>query len=217
MEKIITDDGSITFRNDKLDECYHTKSGALDESLRKHVIPSKILDEVKDEIHIADICFGLGYNSIVAISEIWKINPNCKIYLYAFENDINIMNELKNISLNSELEKIKNLMLVLIEKGEFIEKNFYGKLFLGDFREELKNCDNSLFDAVFFDPFSPGKVPELWSEEVFSLVYAKCKLNCVLTTYSCARMVRDNMKKAGFKVENGPCIGRRSPSTVCIR
>lgn len=215
--KVVTDDNSITYRNMDIDECYHTKSGAIDEALRKHVIPSGILEIVKNknEVNIADVCFGLGYNSLVAVNEILKINSSCKINLFAFENDMEIMNELKNIIFeNNELNIIIVKFTDLIENKFYQDENLNLKLFFGDFREELKKVENDLFDVVFFDSFSPQKMPELWSKEVFSLIYKKCNSGCVLTTYSCARMVRDNMKFAGFFVFDGPTIGRRSPSTL---
>lgn len=209
MNKVITDDGSITFRNSELDECYHTKSGALDEALRKHVIPSGILDV--ENVVIADICFGLGYNSLVALHEIWKKNPVQKITLYAFENDSEIMSQLKDINLG-EMNDVRDIFVKLINEGEYSDHRLKAKMFLGDFRSEMKKVSG--FTVVFFDPFSPQKVPELWSLEVFSDLYLLCAPGCVLTTYSCARLVRDGLKGAGFIVSDGPTIGRRSPSTI---
>ena len=72
-------------------------------------------------------------------------------------------------------------------------------------------------DAVFFDPFSPKKVPDMWEKEFFKDIFDAMKNNSILATYSCARVVRDNLKAVGFKVEDGPKIGRRSPSTLAIK
>ena len=67
---------------------------------------------------------------------------------------------------------------------------------------------------MFLDPFSPPKNPELWTESFFREVKKLMKPKAILATYSCARIVRDNLKKAGFIVKDGPIIGRRSPSTL---
>lgn len=209
LQKVITDDGSTTYRNLELDECYHTTSGALDEALRKHVLPSGILD--MEEIVIADVCFGLGYNSLVAIYEIWKKNPSQKIKLFAFENDFEIMEKLKEQDLG-EMNYVRDIFVKLISEGEYVDDRLEAKMFLGDFREEILRVKN--FTVVFFDPFSPGKVPELWNLDVFKKIYSLCKKGAVLTTYSCARKVRDNLREAGFIVSDGPSIGRRSPSTI---
>ena len=38
-----------------------------------------------------------------------------------------------------------------------------------------------------------------------------------LATYSCAGQVRRNLKEVGFKIKDGPCVGRRAPSTIAIK
>jgi tRNA U34 5-methylaminomethyl-2-thiouridine-forming methyltransferase MnmC len=38
-----------------------------------------------------------------------------------------------------------------------------------------------------------------------------------LATYSCARVVRENLVAAGFSVSDGPCVGRRAPGTVAVK
>ena len=40
--------------------------------------------------------------------------------------------------------------------------------------------------------------------------------NAILSTYSCAGIVRRNLKEAGFKVADGPIVGRRAPGTLAI-
>ena len=65
--------------------------------------------------------------------------------------------------------------------------------------------------------FRRKRIGEMWTEELFKEVYRVMKKNGKLSTYSCARVVRDNMKKAGFIVKDGPIVGRRSPSTIAIK
>ncbi len=79
----------------------------------------------------------------------------------------------------------------------------------------IKNIDDK-FDAVFLDPFSPPKNPEMWTEEFFREIKKRMKKGARLTTYSCARMVRDNLRNAGFRVYDGPKVGRRGPSTIAV-
>ena len=86
----------------------------------------------------------------------------------------------------------------------------------GDVREKINSVEEKA-DYVFFDPFSPAKVPEMWTKEFFKDIFDKMNVNGKLSTYSCARWVRENMLNSGFEVIDGPIIGRRSPGTVCIR
>ncbi len=211
-----TADGSFTFYNSFVDEQYHSKSGALDEALKKHVLPSNILQDakIKKNVVIADVCFGLGYNSLVALTLLWDENPHCHVTLYAFENDKEILAHIKEIKLPQKYAIVKTKILHLIEHGAYKDEYLSAKLFMGDVREQLQHVANASIHVVFFDPFSPKKQPELWTKEVFSLLHEKMKQGSILTTYSCARMARDNMKQVGFLVFDGPRVGRRSPGTI---
>jgi tRNA U34 5-methylaminomethyl-2-thiouridine-forming methyltransferase MnmC len=59
-------------------------------------------------------------------------------------------------------------------------------------------------DLVFFDAFSPGSQPELWTAQVFSDIYESMKKGGLLTTYCAKGDVRRAMLEAGFKVEKRP-------------
>ena len=84
---------------------------------------------------------------------------------------------------------------------------------MGDAKQTIdKVCGD--YDCVFFDPFSPKNCPELWTQYFFRKIYEKCNRCCTLTTFSCAKWVRENMKAAGFKVKDGPVFGRKAPGTV---
>lgn len=90
---IITSDNTISLYNTEIKDVYHSNIGAYTEALNKYILPSGILEYVKinNSVHILDVCFGLGYNSKVAVSEIWKINPSCKIKVTAIEIDPDVL------------------------------------------------------------------------------------------------------------------------------
>jgi len=98
MRKIITKDGSITFFNEKYQESYHHESGALNEALKKFVEPCKITELArKGSVDVLDVCFGLGYNSGVAIDAAIKANPDCKIKIIALEKDELVLDKIKEL------------------------------------------------------------------------------------------------------------------------
>ena len=90
------------------------------------------------------------------------------------------------------------------------------RLIVGDALKEVKKLDGK-FDIVFLDPFSPKKAPELWSKEFLKDIVSKMKTKGVLTTYSCAGEIRRNLAELGLKVKDGPCVGRRAPSTIAVK
>ena len=89
-ELIITDDGSHTIYLPELDECYHSKFGALSESL--HIFMKNGYKYCKKkEINILEIGFGTGLNAYLTYLESKKDNKIIfyhSIEKYPLENDI---------------------------------------------------------------------------------------------------------------------------------
>lgn len=215
LEKVETRDGSTSYKNNDVDETYHSLSGATNEALRKHVRPSKLLD--KEDVVVADICFGLGYNSIVAIAEHQKKYLEGIIQIFAFENDKEILDKIHEVDYGeyeAQAEIIRNLLKKDTSPLTYEQDNVIITLYVGDIRESILEIVDDIFDVVFFDPFSPKKHPHLWSQELFSQIYRTMSKDAILTTYSCARMARENMLAVGFSVRDGPVVGRTSPGTL---
>lgn len=208
MKKVITKDGSVSYFNEEFQEHYHSITGAKEEALEKH---AKIaLNFFKNDgmpekkISILDFCFGLGYNSFIFIEELRKIDKDIEIEVIGIENDLEIISE------------GKKLFKELLDKYVYSDDKVNLRVEIGDAKEEIKKLDMK-FDVCFFDPFSPTKCPDLWSEDVFKDVFKLMDKNSILTTYSCARKVRENLKKAGFIVKDGPYVKRYAPSTIAIK
>ena len=57
----------------------------------------------------------------------------------------------------------------------------------------------------------------MWQVPYFKDMHRVMKSSAILATYSCARMVRDNMSAAGLFYDDGPIVGRRGPGTVATK
>jgi len=206
MEKVITKDGSITFHNKEFDEHYHSLTGAKEEAREKYARPTLEFfgENLPKKIRILDFCFGLGYNSLVFLEELAKAGFNGEVEVVGIDNDIEIVTEGKKILKDQ------------------IDNHVYGnekvnlKVEIGDAADIINELEGT-FDICFFDPFSPKKCPKLWTFEVFDKVFKLMSKKSILTTYSCARVVRDNMRQAGFDVKDGPIIGRWAPATLGLK
>ena len=208
MKLIKTKDGSFTAFNEAAGEHYHSISGALEEAFQKHVNAVG----VEDGFLILDFCFGLGYNSIAAT----KGHKNLQIV--GLENDIEIVKTIQSLEVPESIKTAFDYFRSLAEELEITdEKNNTIKLIIGDALQTIDQLPNNFFDRVFFDPFSPGKQPEMWSEDIFQKVYNKMKPGAKLSTYSCAKWIRKNMQTAGLIVLDGPVVGRRSPATIAMK
>ena len=93
---------------------------------------------------------------------------------------------------------------------------FLAKLLLADARQTIKQViqDQFVADAIFLDPFSPPKCPQLWTVEFLALVSKCLKNDGRLATYSCAAAVRTALELAGLFIGSSARVGRRSPGTI---
>ncbi|MFH1588991.1 MAG: MnmC family methyltransferase [archaeon] len=212
MKKIKTGDGSYTFVSD-MGESYHSVTGAEEEAIKKYAEPTEIAKLAKKgSVKILDVCFGIGYNSAAAIDAALKSNPECKIEIVGLELDETLFDKLKELKPRFKsydvIKKIKN--------NVYDDGQVNIKLIFGDANRTIKQVKGE-FDVCFFDPFSPAKHPHMWTEKLFGDVASKLKIGGVLSTYSCATHVRINMVRVGFDVKDGPCVGRRAPSTIATK
>ncbi len=99
----------------------------------------------------------------------------------------------------------------------FSEGNVHVTLILADVYDAVKQLKEKYFDAVFYDPFSPKTSPKMWTEELFIEMFRVMKSSAILATYSCARLARKNMGKAGLFWDDGPVVGRRGPGTIATK
>ncbi len=226
LKQIKTNDGSITFHNSEYDSAYHSLTGAEEEAVKKYAEQSGLAELAKKEhsIRILDICFGLGYNTAAAIDAINEIDPNCSINVLGIDNDPEIISKIQEVDARfNSYNLLKQLSKNRVSQTQHLvkDKNTQIILLVSDARIVLKMLAQEKnpalkFDVVFLDPFSPKKCPELWTEDFFKDIKTVMKRKARLITYSCARSVRDNLKKAGFKVEDGRHVSRRGPSTIAI-
>jgi len=60
------------------------------------------------------------------------------------------------------------------------------------------------YDLVYFDAFAPEKQPELWTENVFAKLYAAAAPGAVLVSYCAQGQFRRNLRAAGWLTEKLP-------------
>ena len=216
MKKILTADNSETFLNVQLGESYHSQTGAVEEALKKYAIPCKIKELAKTgTIRILDAFFGMGYNSAMAISVALEENPYCTIEVIGLEYDPEIIANIQEV--NPPIPFFSHYKQLTPTNLQCTQGNVSVKVLLGDARETCKQLPENYFDAIFFDPFSPKTSPEMWSEELFKEMWRVMKSTGILATYSCARLGRENMSKAGLFYDDGPIVGRRGPGTIATK
>ncbi|MBY0402646.1 MAG: hypothetical protein K2X66_02015, partial [Cyanobacteria bacterium] len=110
-------------------------------------------------------------------------------------------------------------MTIVAEKMPFI-LNFH--FLWGDLRSQIQrlNLQNNLntpfVDAIFHDAFSPRKIPELWSQDLFNEYIKLLNPGGVLTTYSVSKPVRQGLHNAGFKLFDTQKLGTKKGGTLAV-
>ncbi|MCK5025252.1 MAG: hypothetical protein KAS15_01575 [Nanoarchaeota archaeon] len=207
MKQVKTRDDSITLFNEQYQEHYHSHTiGAIEEAFVKFAEPCKI----KDGMKILDVCFGLGYNTLAAISK------SRQLEIVGLENDLKILEKTATIEVPERFRKDYEIIRKVAKTLKYNEDGLKIRILVGDARQKIKEAGNG-FDAVFLDPFSPKKCPELWTKEFFDEIFRRMNKGAILATYSCATIVRKNLADAGFTVMDGPVFGRKSPATIGIK
>jgi tRNA U34 5-methylaminomethyl-2-thiouridine-forming methyltransferase MnmC len=206
-ELIITADGSHTLFLPELNESYHSRFGAVQESLHIFIRSGLMaLPEDLMKINILEVGFGTGLNAILTLQ--FVLTNKKKIEYTAVEAyplDKTVYEKLNYAHL-PQMENVKDFFLPLhqVRDNEFtaISANFSLKKII----KKIEECElpPAHFDLVYFDAFAPLVQPELWTEAVFHKIAASMRRGAILVTYSCKGSVKRALKETGFSIVKIP-------------
>jgi tRNA U34 5-methylaminomethyl-2-thiouridine-forming methyltransferase MnmC len=202
----ITEDGSSSLYLEEINESYHSKYGAVNES--RHVFIKSGLHQFKGEkqVHILEVGFGTGLNALLTLVE--ACAEETTIHYDAIEPYplSEVINEKLNYSELPGFEQTKDYFMVMhkapFDKTIKINDNFTLRKLIQ--KLEKINLNDNFYHLVYFDAFSPEVQPELWTLEIFSKLFCLMRPGAIMVTYCAKGNVRRNMKEAGFEVERLP-------------
>ena len=211
---LTTDDGTSTLFLEEYEQAMHSMSGAYEESLLKHIIPSEILEIKDSNIAALDIGFGLGYNVLALMNEFILQNKTGKLKIVSLEKDRYFLEFMNSVKFNDSRDEVYSFIKDVYASGEGEYKKIGLKIIFGDARETLNSLQGNKFNAIFQDPFSPSKNPELWSVDYFVKLKLLLTDNGIITTYSSADQIRRAMIEAGLFIGRGPSVGKKREGTI---
>ena len=202
---IETGDGSHTVAIPDMNVTYHSKHGAIQESMHvfieaglRYVIKKSPIQPVK----ILEIGFGTGLNAFLTAIE--AINTKTQVYYMAIEQFPISMEEVQALNYTNSLQN-KELFVAMHEGAWNKEEIVNEKFILRKEKADLIQFEtNQSFNLIYFDAFAPSAQPELWTEEVFRKLFSMLLPNGFLVTYCSKSAVRRDMESVGFKVEKIP-------------
>ncbi|MBU2996884.1 tRNA (5-methylaminomethyl-2-thiouridine)(34)-methyltransferase MnmD [Cellulophaga baltica] len=203
--KIIkTSDGSTTIQIVDWNEQYHSIHGAIQEAY--HVFIKNGLSLFENEsIAILEIGFGTGLNAIITSIESEKRNLKIDfvgVEAYPVNNEeILQLNYLEELNVPDYKDQFTEMHASEWGKPCEISETFsltkQQKFFI-----DIKDVD--AYNLIYFDAFGARVQPELWTEDIFLIMFKALKKNGVLVTYAAKGSVRRAMQAVGFQVERLP-------------
>jgi tRNA U34 5-methylaminomethyl-2-thiouridine-forming methyltransferase MnmC len=228
MERIIqiTADGSHTLAIPAMEVSYHSKHGAIQESLHVFIqsgIYNTAIQNLQN-IKILEIGFGTGLNAVLTAIEAMKLNKtifyaSVEAYpLSSLEYQLLNYGEILNQQplFNAIHEAEWNKMVTI--NAQFQLCKIHKKL--DELLNSAKNGEApsitptplpityslspNTYNLIYFDAFAPVAQPELWTAEIFAHLYSLLQHKGILVTYCSKGIVRRTMESVGFTVEKLP-------------
>lgn len=206
---IITDDGSSSLQLINVKEQYHSTFGAIQEARFVYIKKglNHIFKTLKNHKNLAvlEMGFGTGLNAFLTYlyAKKHKININYTgIEAYPLSADeVLQLNYVSQLNVLNEIKVFADFHSLKPNEIKKITANFK----LTFFRGFLENFESkSKYNLIYFDAFSPGIQPELWTEAIFNKMFNLLNPQGVLVTYSAKGQVRRNMQEVGFTIERLP-------------
>ena len=212
MDRFIikTGDGSDTITIPEMNVSYHSKHGAIKESM--HVFIEAGLRywwglnperQSKDQpINIFEMGFGTGLNAFLTAIE--AIEKGIKVYYEAIEQfpvSKEEVGELNYTGLLRHESLFRGIHECTWNEESKLNEYFTLTKSTGDL---INYSTNQTFHIIYYDAFAPTAQPELWSEDIFRKLHSMLFEGGVLVTYCSRGSVRRAMQAAGFVVDKIP-------------
>lgn len=203
---IVTRDGSATVEIPELKVTYHSRHGAINESMHVFIEAGwkyKLEQKKKEEtITILEMGFGTGLNAFLTLLEAEKEKRAVhytSLEPYPLSRDEAV--QLNYIEVFGNAEWFGALHKAVWNEDKAITQHFTlhkSTAALQEFQSNKK------FDIIYYDAFAPAAQPELWTTEIFSKLFNMLHEGGILVTYCSKSVVRHAMRDAGFTISKIP-------------
>lgn len=195
-----TDDGSPTLFSAQFGETYHSRRGAVTESMHVfiqagfcHVAPGR------QSVRVGEIGFGTGLNAFLTYLKAKDLQV--KVAYFAIERfpvEAALIEKYGLATWNTE-PTVYNA-LVSQNNGP-VSDFFYCAVTEGEW--PVENPFSSL-DVLYYDAFAPNTQPEMWNEMALTAAWNCLNPGGILVTYCAKGAVKRTLQQIGFVVEKLP-------------
>ena len=200
LKLLITNDGSHTYREEVLNELYHSMHGAIQESEYVY-IENGLKKLTKKNVSVFEMGFGTGLNAFLTL-RCALLQEDMQITYTSIE--LNPLNKEQYGCLNYKdyfPADIQKYFSALHESEWETTVSILDNFSLHKIKDDIRvfKFKNS-YDLIYFDAFCPTVQPEIWKEEIFLRIFNATRPNGLFVTYSASGFVRRNLEKVGFVV-----------------
>jgi len=204
---MLTGDGSHTILIPDLDITYHSRYGAIQESVHVFIEAGLqyIMKEKRGLCNIFEMGLGTGLNALLTCLGAHDHNRGISYTaIEPFPIEPELAKQLNHATLIKHNDA--SLYETRIQDAPWNQKvQIHDYFTLTKYQHTLHEMPvNEQYDLVYFDAFSPTTQPELWSQQSFEKIFALLRAGGVLTTYCSRSAVRRTMAEVGFEVEKIP-------------
>lgn len=213
LQIVPTADGSNTIYNPQVGENYHSRNGALQESL--HVFVNAGLNYFLDttslkQVNLLEVGFGTGLNFLLS-------------------SDFCTKNQIQLDYTGIEAYPLNNKLIAQTGYEQYVPPAIW-ESFTEQYPDALKNTvtlnafctlkvedrklldfsSDTKYDVIYFDAFAAANQPEMWGEEAIGHTIKFLKPGGVFVTYAITGNLKRMLKSLGLTIQKIPgAAGKR--------
>lgn len=201
---ILSSDGSHTLFNPVLNETYHSKHGALQESVYVYIEHGLLIFKERAKVNVLEVGFGTGLNALLTWNEAEELKLKVEYHTlepFPLSNEITSqLNYPALIQEPSSVERFKKMHECAWEEKVVLSEYFTICKYKATLEEKILPLNT--FNVCYFDAFAPNRQAEVWAEENFKKVFDSLAEDGILTTYCAQSAFKRTLKAVGFTVES---------------
>ncbi len=206
MAVIITQDGSHSVYSERFGVTYHSKYGALTESLHVFIEAGlRFKAAVQPQIAVLEVGFGTGLNAFLSWFEAERRNLTVRYTaletLPISPEEAAAFNYAQCLGQPERHADFLRLHTCAWERTVRLSPHFH-------LRKKQMPVQAyrpvGAFDVIYFDAFAPQAQPDMWTEAVLRAMYRALRPEGLLVTYCAKGDVKRTLRSVGFEVERLP-------------
>lgn len=207
MERRIikTADGSVTVTIPEMNVSYHSKHGAIRESMHVFIEAGfryLVNTSANQQINVLEMGLGTGLNALLTAIEAEK--QKAKVSYTAIEQfplSAQEAAQLNYVDVLGHADYFSKIHSSVWNNPAAINDFFVLNKIHTDLLDFLTL---QRFNLIYYDAFAPNAQPLLWTKEIFERLFVMLEEGGVLVTYCSKGDVRRAMTEAGFTVKKLP-------------